>query len=1401
MNQFCARAALLAFLAAFYTPPAAGQAQQAEPQRAPLREGQQDNQAVPPGPSTGYDLVRRQMDWFYEQRAFPFPKIPAGARLQALKELEANVIAQKTLGILPDSLSPKAVGFPGPAAWTLIGPQGIGPSTASGSPPSAGRVSALAVDPTNASIVYLGGAQGGVWKSTDAGTTWIPKTDSQASLAIGSIAIDPGSCNPAPCKVIYAGTGEENFSGDSYYGTGILKSSDGGDTWTLIGASSFQNPSGGGARIGAIAIQPSNSQTLLAASTGGVYRSTDAGQTWTRVQGGSAATDVLFDPANGNVAYAALGAIFGAQSNGVYKSTDGGATWARADAGTGKLPTSNVGRIALAVAPSSTNILYAAIQNTNPFGSFLGLFKSTDSGANWTPLTNAPNFCGTQCWYDIIIRVYPTDPGTIFAGGVPRLLRSSDGGITWVDASTGFSGATVHTDHHALVFSNPAIGPVKLYDGNDGGVWRSDNPAALIPGTYDLIDLNATLAIAQFYPGQLIHPSSENIGIIGTQDNGTLSYTGNPMWTVITGGDGGWTVLDKPMPSTVFTSCQDFCSFRSFFNGGVGTFSVLPMNGIDMTDHVDFIPPYVGDPRTSGRIYFGTFRVYQSNDYGDSWTAVSPDVTGGSGVISAMAVAPSNPDVLYAVTTRGKIQRTINATAGASANWTDLAAANLPLRAATQVAVNPSDPNTAIVSFSGFGTGHVFLTSNGGVTWSDISGTGMGALPNMPVNDVVIDPDSSLASRTFYVGTDIGVFFTSDGGTTWSPLGTGLPHVAVFSLGIRKESRTIRAATHGRSAWLLQLTNLPVPSGPFLTSISPVTASAGSSSFNLTLDGANFSSNSKVLWKGSQTGVTITGANANQLVATVSPTLLTQVDAADISVVDGAQVSQNLQFIVTGLSPLITAVSPSSVTAGGSEFDMTISGGNFNCGGSFASSVYFIVLGQQNHLLNPKICASAQLVVTIPSALRAAVGGVRVVAFNPPPSGGDSNSFLFQVTPAGPLALFSRSTVPFSNTNVGAQSGPETVQLSNPGIAPLSLTSIGLSGPDAGQFGLVPSTGVDCRLATILAVGANCNISVQFVPTSFGSKNASISVTDNAPGSPHSVALSGTAIGPGITLSPANVTFGNLNVGSTSAGNPVQLSNPGNATLTINSITLAGADPAHFTLSHTCGAFPALLLAGGSCTITPGFKPTTTGPKTANLNIADNAPGNPHLVNVSGTGIDFNIAGPESSVSVAAGQPANFALSLTTSGGATSGVIALSASGNPYATTVTFNPANIPAGSTSANVTMIVTTTVRSLITINSRRRPHNDSPIEFRWLAWAVSALAIWLSLRLWQRGARVRTYGSVALLACALAWMIGCGGYSSNGGGGGSTSGTPAGTYTITVTATSGTTTRTATVSLVVN
>jgi len=437
------------------------------------------------------DAARKRIEWFYQQRAFPLGFIPAGARLRALQELDRMLEREGKLVRQPDGSVQQFI-QPVTTMWTPIGPQ---PTVATIFGNTSGRVTALAVDPTNPNIVYLGGAEGGVWKSTNGGTNWTPLTDSQPSLAMGAIVIDPNSCTPAPCKTIYVGTGEENFAIDNYYGAGILKSTDGGSTWTQLGQSAFLGTGGGpisarsgGARIGALAISP-NSQTLLAAVQGagavasGIYRSIDGGVNWALVQGGAPGTEVVFDPTpNSTIAYAALGSIFGSAANGVYRSTDGGATWNPVTNTGGVLPVgAATGRIEIAIAPSSPSTLYASIQDPRSatFGALLGFFKTIDGGVNWTALT-APDYCNAQCWYDNAVRVKPDDAQTVFAGGSAvgftaggYLMRSTNGGLSWSGVGIGSGGVRLHVDHHALAFSKPGSGTLTLYAGNDGGVWST----------------------------------------------------------------------------------------------------------------------------------------------------------------------------------------------------------------------------------------------------------------------------------------------------------------------------------------------------------------------------------------------------------------------------------------------------------------------------------------------------------------------------------------------------------------------------------------------------------------------------------------------------------------------------------------------------------------------------------------------------------------------------------------------------------------------------------------------------------------------------------------------------------------------------------------------------------------
>ena len=708
-------------------------------------------------------------EWFRSQRAYPLNHIPSGARVNALHEVNAKLQNEA-----------ETIGVQGPLAgtsWALMGPKPT--NTGYSYPTVSGRVSALAVDPTSSSTVYLGAAEGGVWKSTNGGSSWSPMTDNQVTLSTGSIAVAPSNH-----QIVYVGTGEANFSADEYSGEGILKSTNSGSSWTLT-TGPFS-----GMNIGALAVQPSNYNTVLAATSQGVYRSTDGGSTWTKVLSGGEATGVVFNPSNGNTAYAALGTINGGSANGVYVSTNGGSTWSKDSSG---LPTSSVGRIALAIAPSSTSTLFAGIANSSN-GSLLGLYKTTNGAATWTKQSSIPDYCTPQCWYDNVVAVDPVNANVVFAGGSAdngTLFQSLNGGSSWSNVSVGYNFVELHEDHHALAFS---ANGATLYAGNDGGAWSSSNPSSK---TIDWTNLNGTLAITQFYPGISVPTSSLVYG--GSQDNGVQQYSGGLAWNYGWCGDAGFTAVDFKNTNNVYANCSGTDVEKSIAGGILGSW--YPMtSGISTSDRMSYIPPLVMDPGNSSTLYFGTYRVYQTTNGASSWQAISSDLTSGSGDLSAIAVAPTNNKVVYAGTTNGKVQMTSNAGSGASWKSVD---SGLPKLAITQIAVSPTSYSTAYVTFSGFaGSGqHVYQTTNSGSSWTDISKD----LPNSPVNAIAIDPSYS---NTLYVGTDSGVFYTTNGGTTWTTLLSGLPNVAVLGLNIYKPTRTLWAGTHGRAMWSISLSSI-----------------------------------------------------------------------------------------------------------------------------------------------------------------------------------------------------------------------------------------------------------------------------------------------------------------------------------------------------------------------------------------------------------------------------------------------------------------------------------------------------------------------------------------------------------------------------------------------------------------
>jgi photosystem II stability/assembly factor-like uncharacterized protein len=699
------------------------------------------------------DNPQRRWEFFYQKRAFPFERIPVGA----LERARAQASGMGA-GLFRGASVPIPTG-----PWTALGPEGIPINIR-----SIGRLSAIAIHPTDANTIYLGGAQGGVWKTTNGGANWAPLTDQECSLAMGALAIDP--VNP---EIVYAGTGEQHFSGDSYYGCGVLRSENGGGTWARFGASIFQTATGG-ARISRVALDPRGAGTpattrLFVASDFGLYRSVNGGATLTNVLTGTV-TDLVIDPSNADVLYAAV------RSVGIFKSVDNGMTWAPRASGF----STSVRRINLAIAPSSPAVLYASVETGSGAGTLQGIWRTANGADTWAQLAATGASCGSQCWYDQVIAVAPNDANTVYFGGV-ALYKSTNGGASFANVTS-----NIHVDQHALAFD--PTDPQTVFAGNDGGIFRSTN------GGTSWSSLNSNLVLTQFYEGVSLHPTDPSIMLAGTQDNGTLGYVGAATWNHVLGGDGGFTAIDHQNPDTRYAETQ--WSVNSGFSGprrsDGGAFQLRTV-GINTGDRAQFIPPLVMDPTTASTLYFGTFRLYHTTNRGDGWSAISPDLTNG-GTLTAIAPAAGDPAVIYVGTSDGRVQTTDDG----GQTWVPRTLPIGSARYVQDIAVDPADPLTALVVVSGFLTPHVFRTTNGGATFQDVSGN----LPDVPVNAVVLAPSSR---ALLIIGTDLGVFASGDSGGTWTPLQEGMPNVAVFDLTFNPSASSLVAATHGRGMFRLQL--------------------------------------------------------------------------------------------------------------------------------------------------------------------------------------------------------------------------------------------------------------------------------------------------------------------------------------------------------------------------------------------------------------------------------------------------------------------------------------------------------------------------------------------------------------------------------------------------------------------
>ncbi len=708
-----------------------------------------------PDPFSFSQLTERKVfkRWWYlaQRRVNP----PSGALVRGLDQRKNASLAQ--------------------ASWSSLGPQPIN----YGSTAWTGRVSTIAVDPSQPDHWLLGGAQGGIWESQNAGITWTPRTDSQPSLASGAIAFAPS--NP---QIVYAGTGEPVFSGDAYGGVGLLKSLDGGQSWTHISDDSLL-----GTAFSQIHVSPTDPQVLNATVGRGIFGreagrypgdlltgvliSTNGGQSWTRTLEG-VGTDLEIDPGDFQKQWAALGDAYTKSENGVYRSSDAGQTWA---AVTGPWSGQSVGRVELALDPQAPNTLYVSIQdgfdNQSSDGKLLGVWRTSNAGdpvPSWTALPIPRD--ANQWWYDHALAVDPIN-SEVYLGG-QQLWRLNDN--RWINITQ-----DIHVDQHTIIFSGN-----RVIVGNDGGIYQSTNQGN------NWTNLNQTLALTQYYEGSL-HPTNPQRILAGSQDNGTHAWNGDS-WRWIFGGDGTDNAISSTKPDTDWAVSYQFLAIHRTTNGGA-SFGYVG-SGIDLTN-APFIARFELCPSQPDLLIAGTDNLWRTEQFFSAanplWVANSPEL--GSPLT---ALAFGTECATYALGTEdGQIWLTRDG----GITWTDLDLdQQVPQRAITDLALDSR--GLIWVTLAGFASntpdqpGHLFMRplATGGA-WQNLSPP-----LDLPHNTVAIASGGAV-----YVGTDLGVWQSMDQGASWQVLGTGLPNVAVFELQINQDQ--LVAFTHGR--------------GVFSTSIAP----------------------------------------------------------------------------------------------------------------------------------------------------------------------------------------------------------------------------------------------------------------------------------------------------------------------------------------------------------------------------------------------------------------------------------------------------------------------------------------------------------------------------------------------------------------------------------------------------
>ncbi len=655
-------------------------------------------------------------------------------------------------------------------SWSFLGPEDPPTDINTGQVIGAGRVDCIAFHPTDSNTFWVGAPTGGLWKTTDGGKSWEPLTDFAAGIGISDIAV-----HPERPETLFIATGDRDAH--DLYSVGVLKTYDGGKTWTQTAMAFDQSRK---RNVNRLLMRPDRPNTMIAATDEGIYYITRYGDSYRKVQDGNF-KDLEFMPGQSDTVYAATYSYGNAT---VYRSDDGGQTFKEISTGIKK---SEILRIDLAVTPDRPDMVVAlCVEKTK--NKLYGIYRSLNKGESWTKIFSGStkNLLGNsptgdsddgQGWYDLTLSIAPDNYREMYVGGI-NMWRSTNGGTTWNLVSWGYPESSnvdafyIHVDQHISAF-HPLTGA--LYAGNDGGLFR----------TYDKgeswTDLSDGLEILQIYRIGL-SPTKRKMSLMGSQDNSSILWK-DTAWNVVIGGDGMECIIDYTDTNTLYASAQ-YGNIRRSVNGGYSFRGIKPADA----GQGAWVTPYVMFPDDHLSLLAGYSEIYRTNNQGNSWEKLTDSLSGGE-KYKTLAVSSYDPQFIYAATS-SNIWRSEDR----GASWVNIKT-GLPSSTITGIAISQYDPKKIWVSLSNYNEGvKVYASVNGGASWSNYSE----GLPNVPVNCILYQNNSNSA---LYVGTDLGVYVRDRSMDRWKDFSGFLPNVIVNELEIYYPDSLLRAGTYGRGLW------------------------------------------------------------------------------------------------------------------------------------------------------------------------------------------------------------------------------------------------------------------------------------------------------------------------------------------------------------------------------------------------------------------------------------------------------------------------------------------------------------------------------------------------------------------------------------------------------------------------